>query len=155
MALKEGSKAPDLNLETDTGETLKLSSLIGKNVVLYFYPKSDTPGCTVEACEFRDSTPAYTTANAVVIGISPDVVKKQAKFKEKFELPFNLLADVDHAAAEKYGVWVEKSMYGKKYMGVERSTFLIDKAGKIARIFSKVKPAGHAQEVLDALATIP
>ena len=155
MALKEGSKAPDLNLETDTGETLKLSSLIGKNVVLYFYPKSDTPGCTVEACEFRDSTPAYTAANAVVIGISPDVVKKQAKFREKFELPFNLLADVDHAAAEKYGVWVEKSMYGKKYMGVERSTFLIDKAGKIARIFSKVKPAGHAQEVLDALATIP
>ena len=155
MALKEGSKAPDLTLETDTGETLKLSTLLGKRVVLYFYPKSDTPGCTVQACEFRDSTPAYKAANTIVIGVSPDVVKKQAKFREKFELSFNLLADVDHAAAEKYGVWVEKSMYGKKYMGVERTTFVIDKVGKIARIFHKVKPAGHAQEVLAALATIP
>lgn len=155
MALKEGSKAPDLTLETDTGETLELSSLLGKRVVLYFYPKSDTPGCTIQACEFRDATPAYKAANAIVIGVSPDAVKKQAKFREKFELNFNLLADVDHAAAEKYGVWVEKSMYGKKYLGVERTTFVIDKAGKIARIFHKVKPAGHAQEVLAALATIP
>ncbi len=155
MALKEGSKAPDLTLETDTGEILRLSSLLGKRVVLYFYPKSDTPGCTVQACEFRDSTPAYKATNAIVIGVSPDQVKKQAKFREKFDLSFNLLADVDHAAAEKYGVWVEKSMYGKKYMGVERTTFVIDKVGKIARIFHKVKPAGHALEVLAALATIP
>lgn len=155
MALTEGSQAPDLTLETDTGETLKLSSLRGKNVVLYFYPKSDTPGCTVQACEFRDAAPAYRAANAIVIGVSPDQVKKQAKFREKFDLSFNLLADVDHAAAEQYGVWVEKSMYGKKYMGVERTTFVIDKAGNIARIFYKVKPAGHAEEVLAALATIP
>ncbi len=155
MALKEGSKAPALTLATDTGETLKLSSLIGQNVVLYFYPKSDTPGCTVQACEFRDAAPAYKAANAVVIGVSPDEVKKQAKFRDKFELSFNLLADVDHEAAEKYGVWVEKSMYGKKYMGIERTTFVIDKAGKIARIFNKVKPAGHAQEVLAALASLP
>ncbi len=155
MALKEGSKAPDLTLETDTGETLKLSSLLGKRVVLYFYPKSDTPGCTVQACEFRDATQNYQATNAIVIGVSPDKVEKQAKFREKFDLSFNLLADVDHAAAEKYGVWVEKSMYGKKYMGVERTTFVIDKVGKIARIFHKVKPAGHAQEVLAALATIP
>ncbi len=151
MPIKEGSKAPDFALETDTGDKLKLSSLKGKNVVLYFYPKADTPGCTTEACEFRDRDADYTNANTVVLGISPDPVKAVAKFKEKFALPFTLLADAEHAVAEKYGVWVEKSMYGKKYMGVERSTFLIDKEGKIARIFPKVKPAGHAAEVLAAL----
>jgi peroxiredoxin Q/BCP len=151
MALKEGSKAPDFTLATDSGEKFKLSSLKGKNVALYFYPKSDTPGCTTEACEFRDQNAAYAKADTVVIGVSPDPVKAQAKFRTKFDLPFTLLADEEHAAAEKYGVWVEKSMYGKKYMGVERSTFVINKEGKIAKIFPKVKPAGHAAEVLAAL----
>lgn len=154
MLLKESSKAPDFSLETDNGESLKLSSLKGKNVVLYFYPKSDTPGCTTEACEFRDQNKAYTKADTVVLGVSPDPVKAQAKFRTKFDLPFKLLADTEHAVAEKYGVWVEKSMYGKKYMGVERSTFIINKQGKIARIFSKVKPAGHAAEVLAELANL-
>jgi thioredoxin-dependent peroxiredoxin len=152
MALKEGSKAPDITLETDSGEKLKLSSLKGKQVVLYFYPKSDTPGCTTEACEFRDHSKTFAQKDAVIIGVSPDAVKAQTRFKTKYDLPFTLLADADHAAAEKYGVWVEKSMYGKKYMGVERSTFLIDKDGKIAKIWNKVKPAGHAEEVLAALA---
>jgi len=154
MALKEGSKAPDFTLATDTDEKLKLSSLKGKNVVLYFYPKSDTPGCTTQACEFRDQNAAYAKADTVVLGVSPDPVKAQAKFRTKFDLPFTLLADEEHAVAEKYGVWVEKSMYGKKYMGVERSTFIINKEGKIAKIFPKVKPAGHAAEVLAALASI-
>jgi peroxiredoxin Q/BCP len=152
MALKIGSKAPDFNVETDSGEKLKLSSLKGKTVVLYFYPKADTPGCTTEACEFRDASQQFTSQDAVILGVSPDEVKAQAKFKGKFGLTFPLLADADHAIAEKYGVWVEKSMYGKKYMGVERSTFVIDKDGKIAKIFNKVKPAGHAAEVLEALA---
>lgn len=154
MALKEGSKAPDFKLATDAGEPLKLSSLKGKNVVLYFYPKSDTPGCTTEACEFRDQSAGYAKADTVVLGVSPDPVKAQAKFKTKFDLPFTLLADEEHAVAEKYGVWVEKSMYGKKYMGVERTTFVINKEGKIAKIFPKVKPAGHATEVLAALETL-
>ena len=154
MALKESSQAPEFRLETDCGESLKLSSFKGKNVVLYFYPKSDTPGCTTEACEFRDQNAAYAKADTVVLGVSPDPVKAQAKFRTKFDLPFTLLADTEHAVAEKYGVWVEKSMYGKKYMGVERSTFIINKDGKIAKIFLKVKPAGHAAEVLAALAEI-
>ncbi|MFN7541257.1 MAG: thioredoxin-dependent thiol peroxidase [Acidobacteriota bacterium] len=154
MAIKEGAKAPDFTLLTDSGEKLKLSSLRGRNVVLYFYPKSDTPGCTTEACEFRDANAAYAQADTVVLGLSPDPVKAQTKFKTKFNLPFTLLADEDHTVAEKYGVWVEKSMYGKKYMGVERTTFLIDKEGKVARIFPKVKPAGHAAEVLAALSAL-
>ena len=154
MALKEGSKAPDFTLATDSDARLKLSSLKGKNVVLYFYPKSDTPGCTTEACEFRDQNAAYAKADTVVLGVSPDPVKAQAKFRTKFDLPFTLLADEEHAVAEKYGVWVEKSMYGKKYMGVERSTFIINKDGKIAKVFPKVKPAGHAAEVLAALAEV-
>ena len=154
MPIKEGSKAPDFTLSTDSDAKLKLSSLKGKNVVLYFYPKSDTPGCTTEACEFRDQNAAYAKADTVVLGVSPDPVKAQAKFRTKFDLPFTLLADEEHAVAEKYGVWVEKSMYGKKYMGVERSTFIINKEGKIAKIFPKVKPAGHAAEVLAALADV-
>lgn len=154
MAIEEGSKAPDFTLATDAGEKFKLSSLKGKNVVLYFYPKSDTPGCTTEACEFRDQSAAYAVTDTVVVGVSPDPVKAQAKFRTKFDLPFTLLADEEHAVAEKYGVWVEKSMYGKKYMGVERSTFVINKDGKIAKIFAKVKPAGHAAEVLAALETL-
>jgi thioredoxin-dependent peroxiredoxin len=154
MALQESSAAPEISLDTDAGEQFTLSALQGQNVVLYFYPKSDTPGCTTEACEFRDNLPDFSGLDAVIIGVSPDPVKAQAKFKTKHMLTFTILADVDHAAAEAYGVWVEKSMYGKKYMGVERSTFLIDKKGKIAKIFSKVKPAGHAAEVLAALKTI-
>jgi len=149
--LKEGSKAPDFTLATDTGEPLKLSSLKGQNVVLYFYPKSDTPGCTTEACEFRDSFPRFKKADAVILGVSPDPVKAQTKFKAKYELPFTILADEEHAVAEAYGVWAEKSMYGKKYMGVARTTFVIGKDGKIAKIFEKVKPAGHAAEVEAAL----
>ncbi len=149
--LKEGTKAPEIKLLTDTGEELKLSSLKGKKVVLYFYPKSDTPGCTTQACGFRDADAKIQKLGAIVLGVSPDPVKAQAKFRSKFELPFTLLADPDHSAAEAFGVWVEKSMYGRKYMGVARTTFLIGKDGKIAKIFEKVKPAGHADEVLAAL----
>lgn len=152
--LKEGSKAPDFTLLTDAGEKLKLSSLKGRKVVLYFYPKADTPGCTKEACGFRDEFPRIESANTVVLGASPDPVKAVAKFKDKYKLPFTLLADEEHAAAEKYGVWVEKSMYGRTYMGVERSTFVIDAEGRIARVFRKVKVEGHAQEVLGVLSSL-
>lgn len=150
--LKAGSKAPDFTAFTDTGEKLKLSSLKGRKVVLYFYPKADTPGCTKEACSFRDEMPRFEGADAVILGVSPDPVKAVAKFKQKYSLPFTLLADEDHAVAEKYGVWVEKSMYGKTYMGVARSTFVINAEGRIAAIFPKVKVEGHAAEVLAALA---
>lgn len=149
--LKEGDKAPDIKLETDTGQSMTLSSLKGKKVVLYFYPKADTPGCTVEACEFRDNSKTFAKKNAVIIGISPDAVKSQARFKGKFDLPFTLLADVDKSAANAYGVWQEKNMYGKKVMGIVRSTFIIDEEGKIEKIFSKVKAQGHAEEVLSLL----
>jgi thioredoxin-dependent peroxiredoxin len=149
--LKEGDKAPEISLDTDTGEHFTLSSLQGKNVVLYFYPKADTPGCTKESCEFRDTSKKFTKANTVIIGISPDATKAQAKFREKFDLPFTLLADVSHKTAEDYGVWKEKSMYGKKYMGIERTTFVIDSHGLIKKIFPKVKVDGHAEEVLAAL----
>jgi peroxiredoxin Q/BCP len=150
--LKVGSKAPDFTLLTDAGEKLKLSSLKGKKVVLYFYPKADTPGCTKEACAFRDEMPRFEGADAVILGVSPDPVKAVAKFKQKYSLPFTLLADEEHQAAEKYGVWVEKSMYGKTYMGVARSTFIINAEGKIAKIFPKVQVDGHAAGVLAALA---
>ena len=150
--LKVGSKAPDFTLLTDAGEKLKLSSLKGKKVVLYFYPKADTPGCTKEACAFRDEMPRFEGADAVILGVSPDPVKAVAKFKQKYSLPFTLLADENHQAAEKYGVWVEKSMYGKTYMGVARSTFIINAEGKIAKIFPKVQVDGHAAGVLAALA---
>jgi peroxiredoxin Q/BCP len=149
--LKEGDPAPDVRLETDSGESLRLVDLKGKNVVLYFYPKSDTPGCTKEACEFRDAWASYKTLGAVVLGVSPDGVAAQSRFKTKYSLPFQLLADTDRKVVEAFGVWKEKSMYGRKYMGVERTTFLIGKDGRIARIFAKVKPAGHAAEVLEAL----
>jgi peroxiredoxin Q/BCP len=149
--LKEGDKAPAISSETDTGEPFQLSSLKGKNIVLYFYPKADTPGCTKEACAFRDNSKKFTKANTVIVGVSPDTSKAQLKFKEKFDLPFTLLADKDHAVAEAYGVWKEKSMYGKKYMGVERSTFIIDPKGVIKKIFPKVKVEGHAEEVLSAI----
>lgn len=151
MALQPGDPAPDLALTDEAGTPFKLSSLKGRNVVLYFYPKADTPGCATQACEFRDQSKDFEKLDAVIIGISPDQEKAQSKFKSKFDLPFTLLADYDHAGADAYGVWKEKSMYGKKYMGVERTTFLIDKQGKVSQIMEKVKPEGHANEVLGAL----
>jgi peroxiredoxin Q/BCP len=149
--LQPGDLAPEIELPTDEGTMFKLSSLRGKEVILYFYPKADTPGCTTESCQFRDQAKSITKKNAVIVGISPDTTAAQAKFKTKYGLPFTLLADADHKAAEAYGVWKEKSMYGKKYMGVERTTFLIDAEGKIKKIFTKVKPDGHALEVLAEL----
>lgn len=151
MALKVGSKAPELKLTDEAGAEFRLSKLKGKTVVLYFYPKADTPGCTTESCEFRDNVAAFAAKDAVVVGISPDTDKAQLKFKNKYTLPFSLLADAEHSGAEAYGVWKEKSMYGKKYMGVERTTFVIGPDGKITHIFEKVKPAGHAAEVLAVL----
>jgi peroxiredoxin Q/BCP len=148
---QEGGQAPEIKLNTDSGQKFELSALKGKNVVLYFYPKSDTPGCTKEACEFRDTSPRFSKANTIIVGISPDPEKAQAKFKDKFDLPFILLADTDHKVAEVYGVWKEKSMYGKKYMGIERTTFVIDAGGKVKKIFPKVKVDGHAEEVLAAI----
>jgi peroxiredoxin Q/BCP len=149
--LAEGHKAPEISATTDTGELFTLSSLKGKNVVLYFYPKADTPGCTKESCEFRDTTKKFAKENTVIVGVSPDKSAAQAKFKAKFDLPFTLLADEDHKVAEDYGVWKEKSMYGKKYMGIERTTFVIDTKGVIKKIFEKVKVEGHAEEVLGAI----
>ncbi|MGN6370646.1 MAG: thioredoxin-dependent thiol peroxidase [Phycisphaerae bacterium] len=147
----EGKAAPAFTLESTEGKALSLSEFKGKKVVLYFYPKDDTPGCTTEACNFRDSFADFKKAGAVILGVSPDAVKSHEKFRAKFDLPFPLLADPDHAVAEKYGVWKEKSMYGKKYMGIERSTFVIDSNGKIAKIFSKVKVPKHHEEVLSAI----
>ena len=149
--MKVGDKAPDVRLKTDSGEEFKLSEMKGKRVVLYFYPKADTPGCTVEACEFRDGIKAFAKKGAAVVGVSPDKPAAQAKFKEKYDLPFTLLADEDKAAAEAYGVWKEKNMYGKKVMGIERTTFVIGPDGKIEKIYGKVKAQGHAAEVLEAL----
>ena len=146
-----GTMAPDFELATDSGTTVKLSDLRGKRVILYFYPKDDTSGCTVQACGFRDSYPQIEEKNAVVLGIRPDGVKSHAKFKSKFELPFTLLADVEHAVAESYGVWVEKSMYGRKYMGIERSHFIIDEEGKIVDAQVKVKPADSVLKAVAAL----
>jgi peroxiredoxin Q/BCP len=149
--LKEGMEAPNIKLDTDAGEPFELAFLRGRHVVLYFYPKADTPGCTKEACAFRDTTPKFNAAKTVVVGVSPDTSAAQAKFKQKFDLPFILLADTEHKAAETYGVWKEKNMYGKKYWGVDRTTFVIDPEGKIKKIFPKVKVEGHADEVLAAL----
>lgn len=149
--IQEGQPAPDISLRTDAGDPFELSSLRGKNVVLYFYPKADTPGCTKEACSFRDNSAKFSKGNTVIVGVSPDPERAQAKFKEKFGLPFTLLADTDHKAAEAYGVWKEKSMYGRKYMGIERTTFVIVPAGKIKKIFPKVRVEGHAEEVLAAI----
>jgi thioredoxin-dependent peroxiredoxin len=149
--LEPGDKAPEIKLPTESGGVCTLSSFRGSNVVLFFYPKANTPGCTTEACEFRDKFPAFSKAKAVVLGISPDKEKAQTTFKTKFGLPYHLLCDADHATADTYGVWVEKSLYGRKYMGIERTTFLIGPDGKIREIFRKVKPAGHAAEVLAKL----
>jgi peroxiredoxin Q/BCP len=146
-----GDDAPDFTLPDQHGTPVTLSSLRGQTVVLYFYPKADTPGCTTQACGVRDRRPEYEHANAVVLGVSPDPVKAVAKFDDKYTLGFTLLADEDHAVCETYGVWGEKSMYGKKYMGAERTTFVIDPEGKVAEVFHKVKPAEHDDLVLAAL----
>ncbi len=155
MAADVGKKAPAFKLPGSNGETVALSELnaAGKSVVLYFYPKDDTPGCTKEACEFRDAVKKFTSRKAVVLGVSPDSLKAHDKFIAKFGLPFVLLSDADHAIAEKYGVWVEKSMYGRKYMGIERSTFVIGPDGKVKAAFRKVKVDGHVDEVLAAVAS--
>ena len=151
--LKIGDEAPEITVHTDTGEAFRLSDLKGQRVVLYFYPKADTPGCTTQACGVRDHRPDYESANAVVLGVSPDPVKKVAKFDDKYGLGFPLLADEDHSVAEAYGVWVQKSMYGRTYMGNERSTFVIGPDGVIKDVFRKVKPGEHDALVLGALAT--
>ena len=147
--LEKGSKAPAFSLPADDGSTISLESLAGHVVVLYFYPKDDTSGCTVEACEFRDNYDGVKKAGAVVLGVSPDPVSSHARFIRKLGLPFHLLADVDHAVAEAYGAGGEKSMYGRKYMGILRSTFVIDAGGRIAKVFRTVKPKGHGAEVLE------
>jgi thioredoxin-dependent peroxiredoxin len=149
--VEEGKPAPDFELTSDTGEDVKLSSLRGSKVVLYFYPKDDTPGCTAQALGIRDAWGEFERAGAVVLGVSPDAESSHAKFKQKYELPFALLADTDHRTAEDYGVWVEKNYGGKTYMGVERSTFVIDEEGKVAKELRNVKPDTHADEVLAAL----
>jgi peroxiredoxin Q/BCP len=149
--LAEGDKAPDFALPDQNGETVALKDLRGETVVLYFYPKANTSGCTVQACGVRDRKADYAAAGARVIGISPDEVEEVDKFAAKHDLDFTLLADSDHAVAEKYGTWVEKSMYGNKYMGVQRATFVIDPKGKIARVFPKVQPKKHDDLVLKAL----
>jgi thioredoxin-dependent peroxiredoxin len=149
--VEEGTPAPDFTLTSDSGEQVSLSELRGKPVVLYFYPKDDTPGCTAQACGIRDAWGEFERAGAVVLGVSPDDERSHVRFKEKYDLPFALLADTDHATAEEYGVRVEKSMYGKTYMGVERSTFVIDADGNVAKAMRKVKPDTHADDVLAAL----
>ena len=149
--LKVGDKAPDFNVSTDAGQKVKLSDFKGKKIVLYFYPKDDTPGCTKEACAFRDGINEIKDRGAVVLGVSTDSVDSHKKFKSKFELNFPLLADTDKKIVEAYGVWKEKINYGKKYMGIERTTFIINKEGKISHIFPKVKVDEHYDEVIDAL----
>ena len=149
--VEEGKPAPSFTLPSDSGETISLESLRGKPVVLYFYPRDDTPGCTAQACGIRDAWGEFEERGAVVLGVSPDSTESHEKFKGKYGLPFTLLADEDHATAEAYGVWVEKSMAGKKYMGVERSTFVIDADGNVAKVMRRVKPDTHADEVLSAL----
>ena len=151
--LAEGDPAPDFTLNSDSGDPVRLSDLRGKPVVLYFYPKDDTPGCTTQALGIRDAWGEFERAGAVVLGISPDSEASHVKFKEKFGLPFTLLADTEHATAEEYGVWVEKNYAGKTYMGVERSTFVIDKDGIVAKELRKVKPDTHADDVLAALSS--
>jgi peroxiredoxin Q/BCP len=149
--VEEGKPAPDFELQSDSGETVRLSDLRGKPVVLYFYPRDDTPGCTAQACGIRDDWSAFEQRGAVVLGVSPDSESSHVEFKQKYGLPFTLLADPDHELTERYGFWVEKNNYGKKYMGVERSTVVIDENGTVAKVFRRVKPAEHTQQVLTAL----
>jgi peroxiredoxin Q/BCP len=147
----EGDVAPDFELASDAGEKVKLSSLRGKPVVLYFYPKDDTPGCTTQACGIRDAYGEFERAGAVVLGVSPDDEGSHVKFREKYSLPFTLLADTDHAVAEEYGAWGEKTYSGRTYMGVKRTTFVVDADGKVSKVMENVKPATHADDVLAAL----
>jgi peroxiredoxin Q/BCP len=149
--LKIGDQAPDVTLLTDSGVEFRLADLKGKRVVVYFYPRADTPGCTTEACEFRDDIKKFAKKGVAVVGVSPDKPAAQAKFKQKYDLPFTLLADEDKAAAQAFGVWKEKNMYGKKVMGIERSTFVVGADGKIEKIYGKVKAKGHAGAVLEEL----
>jgi thioredoxin-dependent peroxiredoxin len=150
--VEEGQEAPDFELTSDAGERVRLSQFRGKPVVLYFYPRDDTPGCTAQACGIRDSYEDFEQRGAVVLGVSPDEESLHVKFKQKYGLPFTLLADPDHEVAEQYGVWGERKYMGKTYMGVERSTFLIDEEGRIAKVMRRVKPDTHAELVLEALA---
>jgi len=150
MAIETGKKAPDFKLPGDGGTTISLKELRGKPVILYFYPKDDTSGCTAEACGFRDALPSFSKVKAQVIGISRDSVKSHDKFKEKYKLPFRLASDEEGKVCEAYGTWVQKSMYGRKYMGIERSTFLIDAEGVMRNMWRKVKVPGHVEEVLAA-----
>jgi peroxiredoxin Q/BCP len=149
--LEPGTPAPGFTLSSDSGKKIKLTQFQGQPIVLYFYPKDDTPGCTKEACNFRDAQSQLAKTQAVVLGISPDSVESHARFRDKFELNFPLLADTDHSVAEAYGAWREKNMYGKKSMGIQRSTYLIDASGKIARVWKKVSVDGHDEQVLAAL----
>lgn len=149
--IEKGSEAPDFTLASDEGGAVTLSDLRGQKVVLYFYPKDDTPGCTVQACDFRDTAPAFEKLEAKVLGVSPDSVESHAKFRKKHGLNFPLLADEDHRVSEAYGVWKERSMYGRKFMGIERSTFLIDEDGAVAEVWRKVRPKGHAEMLQDLL----
>lgn len=151
MPIPSGIPAPEFELHDDTNTLRRLSDFRGRNVVLYFYPKDDTPGCTTEACNFRDDYSAYERANVVILGVSPDDVESHVKFKKKFDLPFPLLADEDHKVCDLYGVWGLKKSMGREYMGVLRTTFLIDANGNIVRVFENVRPAEHSAEVLSAL----
>jgi len=150
MTLSAGTAAPDFTMQTDGGGSVTLSALKGQAVILYFYPKDDTSGCTAEACGFRDATPNFSGAKAKVIGVSKDSIASHDKFKKKHDLTFTLASDQNGHVCEDYGVWAEKSMYGRKYMGIERTTFLIDKTGVIRRVWNKVKVPGHVAEVLKA-----
>jgi peroxiredoxin Q/BCP len=155
MAIPQvGAKAPGFTALDDRGEQVSLDDFKGRVVVLYFYPKDDTPGWTIEACSFRDAFPRFEGLDAVILGVSADSVKKHASFKAKYKLPFTLVSDQDHAICEAYGVWKQKSMFGKKYMGIDRTTFVIDRKGKIAAVFEKVSIAGHADEVAKAVETV-
>ena len=149
--LEPGDKAPDFEAPTDGGGSLSLMGLRGRKVILYFYPKDNTPGCTREACDFRDHFDDFGKGGARILGVSPDSAASHDKFKAKFELPFPLLSDPDHKIAEAYGVWKEKSMYGRKFMGIERATFVIDEKGRIAAVHRKVKVNGHAEALLEGL----
>ena len=151
MMLEVGKKAPDFSLLNQDGNKISLKNYLGKKVVLYFYPKDDTSGCTKEACSFSDDLPKFSKVDAIILGVSPDSVKSHKKFSEKYKLKFDLLADEEKKIVEKYGVWKEKSKYGRKYMGVERTTFIIDGKGRIKKIFNKVKVDGHNKEVMEAL----
>jgi len=152
--LKPGRKAPLFTLPADDGSTVSLKELRGSAVVLFFYPKDDTETCTVEACGFRDSMPRFDALDAVVLGVSADGVRSHARFRAKYALPYRLLADTEHVVAEKYGVWQEKQLFGRRYMGIVRTTFVIDVAGRIARVFEKVRAAGHADEVAATIAEL-